>query len=49
MVKNPPANATDSGLDPWVGRIPWRREDKNLNVRLDTMRFLRKKYRQEKL
>ena len=49
MVKNLPANATDSGLDPWVGKISWRREDKDLNVRLDTMKFLRKKYRQEKL
>ena len=23
VVKNPPAN---SGFDPWVGKIPWRRE-----------------------
>ena len=87
MVNSLPANATDSGLYPWVGRISWRREwqptsvflpgksygqrnleayssrhrkrvghnlvtdfqDKDLNVRLDTMKFLRKKYRQEKL
>ena len=79
--------AIDSGLDPCIRRIPWRREwqptsvflpekshgqrnlegysswarkraghnlvtdfqDKDLNVRLDTMKFLRKKYRQEKL
>ena len=30
VVKNPPANARDirdiSGFDPWVGKIPWRRE-----------------------
>ena len=28
MVKNPPANAGDRrhGLDPWVGKIPWRRK-----------------------
>ena len=35
MVKNPPANAGDAGLisgsgrpgfDPWVGKIPWRRD-----------------------
>ena len=27
-VKNPPANAGDMRLafDPWVGKIPWRRE-----------------------
>ena len=27
MVKNPPANAGDMqyGLDPWVGKIPWKR------------------------
>ena len=28
MVNNPPANAgdkRDEGLDPWVGKIPWRR------------------------
>ena len=25
MVKNPPANTGDI-LDPWVGKIPWRRE-----------------------
>ena len=80
MVKNPPINATDLGLDPWVGKISWRREwqptpvflpgkshgqrsmvgcspwgckksqthlatdfqDKDLNVRSDTMKFLRK-------
>ena len=26
MVKNPPANAGDTGFDPWVGKIPWRRK-----------------------
>ena len=29
MVKNPPANAGDSGdiaPNPWVGKIPWRRK-----------------------
>ena len=29
MVKNPPANAGDTGdtgLDPWVRKIPWRRK-----------------------
>ena len=28
MVKNPPANAGDAreGLDPWVGKISWRRK-----------------------
>ena len=25
MVKNPPANARDTG-DPWVGKISWRRK-----------------------
>ena len=27
VVKNPPANAgdTDTWLEPWVGKIPWRR------------------------
>ena len=25
VVKNPPANAGDSGFDPWVETIPWRR------------------------
>ena len=25
-VKNQPANAGDVGFDPWVGKIPWRRE-----------------------
>ena len=27
VLKNPPANAEDKrlGLDPWVGKIPWRR------------------------
>jgi len=25
MVKNLPANAGDQGRDPWVGKIPWRR------------------------
>ena len=24
--KNPPANAGDSGDDPWIGKIPWRRK-----------------------
>ena len=26
VVKNPPANAGDTGLIPGVGKIPWRRE-----------------------
>ena len=29
VVENPPANAgdiRDLGFDPWVGKIPWRRE-----------------------
>ena len=29
MVKNPPAKTGDTGdssFDPWVGKIPWRRE-----------------------
>ena len=26
MVKNPPTNAGDVGLIPWVRKIPWRRE-----------------------
>ena len=27
MVKNLPANAGDArGLDPWVGKMPWRRK-----------------------
>ena len=29
MVKNPPANAgdlRDTGFDPWVRKIPWRRK-----------------------
>jgi len=26
VVKNPPANAGDLGLNPWVGNIPWRRK-----------------------
>ena len=26
MVKNPPTNAGDTGFDPWVGKIPWRRK-----------------------
>ena len=28
VVKNPPANARDAemGFDPWVGKIPWKRE-----------------------
>jgi len=34
VVKNPPANAGDSGLDPWVSKIPWRR------VRQPTLVFL---------
>ena len=25
-VKNPSANAGDCRFDPWVGKIPWRRE-----------------------
>ena len=27
MVKNPPANAKDLGLIPWVRKIPWRKEE----------------------
>ena len=34
VVKNPPANAGDSGLNPWVSKIPWRR------VRQPTLVFL---------
>ena len=28
VVKNPPANAEDSrhGLNPWAGKIPWKRK-----------------------
>ena len=26
MVKNLPANARRSGFNPWVGKMPWRRE-----------------------
>ena len=26
MVKTPPANTGDAGLDPRVGKIPWRRK-----------------------
>lgn len=26
MVKNPPANSGDQGLDPWVGKIPWEED-----------------------
>ena len=28
MVKNPPANAGDKrlGFNPWVGKMPWKRE-----------------------
>ena len=26
VVKNSPANAGDGGLDPWLGKIPWRRK-----------------------
>ena len=26
MVKNPPANAEDTGFDSWVRKIPWRRK-----------------------
>ena len=26
VVKNPPANARRYKFDPWVGKIPWRRE-----------------------
>ena len=25
-VKNPPANAGDPGMEPWVRKIPWRRK-----------------------
>ena len=35
MVKNPPANAGDiksRGLDPWVGKIPWRRAQQSTPV-----------------
>ena len=33
MVKSQPANvgdAGDEGFDPWVGKIPWRRNDNPL-------------------
>ena len=26
VVKNPPAKAGDSGFDPWVREIPWRKK-----------------------
>ena len=26
VVKNLPPNVGDGGFDPWVGKIPWRRE-----------------------
>ena len=26
VVQNPPANAGDVGLNPWVRKIPWKRE-----------------------
>ena len=26
MVKKSACNAGDPGLDPWVGKIPWRKE-----------------------
>ena len=26
VVRNPPANSGDQGLDPWVGKIPWRKK-----------------------
>ena len=26
MVKNPPTNAGDMSLDPWIGNIPWRKK-----------------------
>ena len=26
MVNNPPANEGDTGFDPWVRKIPWRRK-----------------------
>ena len=26
VVKNPPADAGVAGFDPWVGKIPWRRD-----------------------
>ena len=25
-VKNPPTNAGDMSLDPWIGNIPWRKK-----------------------
>ena len=33
-VNNPPAKAGDKGLDPWVGKIPWRRKWKPIPVSL---------------
>ena len=26
LVKTPPTSATDWGFNPWVGKVPWRRE-----------------------
>ena len=26
VVKNPPANAGDTGFNSWVGKIPWSRK-----------------------
>ena len=26
MVKNPPTNAGDTEFDPWLKKIPWKRE-----------------------
>jgi len=26
VKKNPPAHAGDTGFDPWVEKIPWRRK-----------------------
>ena len=26
MIKNPPASAGDSGFDPWIRKMPWRRK-----------------------
>ena len=38
VVKSPPANADRSKLDPWVGKIPWRRAQKLTPV------FLRREF-----
>jgi len=38
VVKNPPANAgdvRDVGFDPWVRKIPWRREQLSTPVFLN--------------